>query len=177
LKVSWRFGRICHLHLQGKRINQTRIAIYSNLVSLSYSPGLKIEILFSSETSGGFLITTECYVPENITLRHELFAEDWRTNSRLLFQNSNPKMWEEMCGFRIIAFDLKLYMHVWKQTSQKSYVYWGNKWSCCSYAVQLSILVHISWRQCKKWMSWWYSWLNYYGRVVVVAVAIDGVDY
>lgn len=87
-KPSWKPAR-----------NITLFATFFMLVPcLAYSSALKLEVSLSSETSGDLQITTECYIQENITLRYELCAEDWRTNNRLLLQSSIPKHERKCCG-------------------------------------------------------------------------------
>jgi hypothetical protein len=59
------------LHLRGRRISQTLLAICFVLVScLAYSSALKNEATCSSETSDDFQRTTYGFIPEDVTLRN-----------------------------------------------------------------------------------------------------------
>jgi hypothetical protein len=56
---------------QGRNLRENRwqAASHHTLVSVSaYYLTLKIEAKFSSKNSVGFQLTTQCYVPENVTL-------------------------------------------------------------------------------------------------------------
>jgi hypothetical protein len=61
LKVNRSFGRTCRLHLQGRRICQTRKQRESRW---------QVEQTCSSETSVDFQRTTRRYIPEDRTLRN-----------------------------------------------------------------------------------------------------------
>jgi hypothetical protein len=73
LKLNKSFGRTYHLHLQDRRLNRAKYQLFLlpafTLVSCSaYSSTLKMELIFSSETSVDFQRTTRHYIPENNTL-------------------------------------------------------------------------------------------------------------
>jgi hypothetical protein len=67
LNVNRRFGETYHLHLQGRRLLDTCFYAGSCLV---YSSTLKMEALFSSETSIDIERTTRRYIPEDSTLHN-----------------------------------------------------------------------------------------------------------
>jgi hypothetical protein len=75
LKVNRRFGGTYRLHLQSRRIsrakNQREIRCQAELASCSaYSSTMKMEAIFSSETSGDFQRTTRRYIPEDRALHN-----------------------------------------------------------------------------------------------------------
>jgi hypothetical protein len=72
LKVNRCFGEICPLHLQCRRINQARnqdetaFDTFFTLIScFAYSSRLKIEAIYSSETSANFQRTMRHYSSED----------------------------------------------------------------------------------------------------------------
>jgi hypothetical protein len=79
-KVDRRFGATYRLHLQGRRKSQARnqrerkwqTELYSYLLHPGFLLGLfltlKMEEIFSSETSADFERTTRRYIPERINL-------------------------------------------------------------------------------------------------------------
>jgi hypothetical protein len=71
LKVNWRFGGTYHLHIQGQRICRARNKCEAGGKRSScstYFSTLKMDALFSSETSVGFQLTTWRYIPEDSAL-------------------------------------------------------------------------------------------------------------
>jgi hypothetical protein len=74
LNVNRPFGRICRVHLQRRRISQTKNLLLDTCLMLvsciAYSSTLKMEAMCSSETSGYFQRTTHRYIPENRTLHN-----------------------------------------------------------------------------------------------------------
>jgi hypothetical protein len=67
LKVNRRFGRICRLHLKGRRICQTRNQKAGGKQSDST---LKMEAIYCYETSIDFQRTTWHYIPKDRTLHN-----------------------------------------------------------------------------------------------------------
>jgi hypothetical protein len=72
LKVNRRFGGIYHLHLQDQRISRARNQHESRAVGflLGYFSTLKMEAIYSSETSVDFQWTTRRYIPEDSTRQY-----------------------------------------------------------------------------------------------------------
>jgi hypothetical protein len=74
LKMNQRFGEICRLHLQGRRMSQARnqpglLAICVILVSwFAYSYALKMDVC-SSEAPVDLQQTTGCHIPVDIILQ------------------------------------------------------------------------------------------------------------
>jgi hypothetical protein len=90
LKINWRFGRTCHLHLQGRRISEARNQREesSKLVScLAYSSTLKLETTCSPETSVDFQRTTRHFIPEDKTL-HNYRCENLRSYLFKIYLNT-----------------------------------------------------------------------------------------
>jgi hypothetical protein len=90
-KINWRFGEICRLHRQSRRISQAikqRESLFATcftLVScLSYSSTLKMEVTCSSETSVDFRRTTRRYIPEDRAL-HNHRCENFKSLHRRLW--------------------------------------------------------------------------------------------
>jgi hypothetical protein len=72
LKVNRRFGGTHRLHLQYRRIKETKPCLppaFTHVFCLSYSSTLKA--ICSSETSADFQRTTRRYMPEGITLSQD----------------------------------------------------------------------------------------------------------
>jgi hypothetical protein len=74
LKVNRLFGETCHLHLQHRRISQTRkqcelclLPAFTLVCCLAYL-SLKAEATYSSETSFNSQRTTWCYIAEDKTV-------------------------------------------------------------------------------------------------------------
>jgi hypothetical protein len=65
MKINRRFGGICRLHLQSLQTTFTLVSC------LAYSSIMKIDAIFSYETSANFQRTTLLYFPEDITLRNQ----------------------------------------------------------------------------------------------------------
>jgi hypothetical protein len=118
LKVSRRFGGTYRLNLQGRRISRARNQRESKwqvvaevnrlclpsafaLVSCSaYSSTLKIEAIYSSETSVDFQLTTWRSIPEDSTFYHEKYLDDDSYLSyfepKKLAENIMYRNWEQI---------------------------------------------------------------------------------
>jgi hypothetical protein len=68
LNISRRFGRTCLLHLQRRGITSKKQV--GSRTCFAYSSALKMVAICSSETSVGFLWTTQRYVPEDRMLHN-----------------------------------------------------------------------------------------------------------
>jgi hypothetical protein len=86
LKVNWRFGGTCRLHLQGRRISRAR-----NQSESSWQADMGATC--SSETSVEFQRTARRYIPEDRTLHYNErsgpkmawnFLNSWTTNKKEL---------------------------------------------------------------------------------------------
>jgi hypothetical protein len=73
LEINGRFGGICRLHFQARRIRPSKGQPEAGSKQTAYSLTLKMEAKFSSETSVDFQWSTQRYIPEARTLHCTLY--------------------------------------------------------------------------------------------------------
>jgi hypothetical protein len=101
LKFNTRFGGICLLHLQDRRISQAELSTCSMLVScLANSSNVKMEVPCSFEASVDFQRTTRRYIPEDSTHQRIFFSQ---------FLRSGKTVWPTLSDETFYIF---LFIHI-----------------------------------------------------------------
>jgi hypothetical protein len=70
LKVNWRFGGTCRLHLQGRRVSQVRNLLVACFLAWLILRPWRWGSHVTPETSVDFQRTTQRYIPEDLTLHN-----------------------------------------------------------------------------------------------------------